>query len=338
MRVKRYNEDKTGFLWGDEVMWINILMAACMYPTLLIVYVVLKNEIKTTIKRPGKAMTLFGVQLSHEQMTDPEIDEVLERFNKEMKQMFIIIAIFPVLAFFMPWFSISFSIWMMWLFVIFILLFVPIVRGNRRVKAVKRRRGWYDPEELSDSPDDHWYLGMIYYNPKDQHTMIKKPSGLGSTINMARPAGKAVAVLIIVSLLSLPVICGWIIMQEFVPIHLTLDDETLTATQIIDNYTIPVDQIENLELLRELPRWSKVSGTNMDNLLKGTFENRTNGDFEVFLNPQNSVFISFHADGTLYYMSGQNDEETMAVYNRLKGSRLEDRAVTLKALCFPKTD
>ena len=301
-------------------MLINLLMAACMYPTLLIVFVVLKNEVKSAVKRPGKMITLFGIELGHERMADPEVDEIMAKFDREMKLMFIIIAIFPVSAFFVPWFSISFTIWMMWLFVIFILIFVPIVRGNKRVKDLKKRRGWYDTEELSDSPDSHWYMGMFYYNPKDKHTMIKKPAGLGSTINFARPAGKATAVFLILALLIIPIVCGWIITEEFVPIHLSIDNETLTASQMIDNYTIPLNQIEDLQLLEELPRWSRVKGTNIDNLQKGTFENRANGKFEVFLNPANHAFITFRAAGTLYYMSGQTDAETQAIYDNLKAN------------------
>jgi len=71
-------------------------------------------------------------------------------------------------------------------------------------------------------------------------------------------------------------------------------------------------------LLQELPRTSKVSGTGMDNLLKGTFRNSADGKFQCFLNPQNNLFIRFTADETLYYISGYDDEETRLIYKQIQ--------------------
>ena len=55
----------------------------------------------------------------------------------------------------------------------------------------------------------------------------------------------------------------------------------------------------------------------MDNLEKGTFRTSGDGKIQCFLNPQNDLFLRFTADGTIYYMSGFDDEETMAIYDAL---------------------
>jgi hypothetical protein len=75
-----------------------------------------------------------------------------------------------------------------------------------------------------------------------------------------------------------------------------------------------VEDIEHVEKITELPSWSKSSGTAMDTLEKGTFFIRNVGKCEVFLNPENTEFLHFSADGTDYYMSGSDDAQTEEIY------------------------
>lgn len=173
-------------------------------------------------------------------------------------------------------------------------------------------------KDYMDAPvpenDNNWIWGMFYYNPRDKHTMVEKRCGMGTTVNMARPAGKAVIVLTIVTLLLSLYVCIWVMLLEFTPIQLSVKNGYLQAGQIKQDYSIPVGSMHNLELVEELPHLSKVNGTGMDNLLKGTFRVPEEGRCEVFLNPQNTLFIRFEYAGETYYMSGYDDAETMSVW------------------------
>lgn len=173
-------------------------------------------------------------------------------------------------------------------------------------------------KDYMDAPvpnnDDNWLWGMFYYNPRDKHTMVEKRWGVGTTVNMARPAGKAVIILTVVTLLLSLYACIWVILLEFTPIQLSVGNGYLQAGQIKEDYSIPLRSMHNLELVEELPHLSKVSGTGMENLLKGTFRVPEEGRCEVFLNPQNTVFIRFEFAGETYYMSGYDDAETMSVW------------------------
>lgn len=165
--------------------------------------------------------------------------------------------------------------------------------------------------------DDNWIWGMCYYNPKDKHTMVEKRVGIGTTINMATFAGKALAVFCSILILAIPVLDVWMMLTEFTPIQLEIANDRLVASQIDEDYSIPVIIMEDVTLLSELPKWSKVSGIGMDELQKGTFRIPEVGRCEVFLNPQNGLFIRFEAAGTTYYMSGVDDEETREIYEML---------------------
>lgn len=54
--------------------------------------------------------------------------------------------------------------------------------------------------------DDKWIWGLFYYNPSDYHCFVNDRVGTGMTANLARPAGKVLAVLSLVIIFSLPFI------------------------------------------------------------------------------------------------------------------------------------
>ncbi len=166
--------------------------------------------------------------------------------------------------------------------------------------------------------EDNWIGGMIYYNPKDKHVMIEKKLGMGSTINMARPSAKIMAGLLLLLFLQMPVLNVWCILLEVTPIGLHVEDNKLMATQLRDEIVIPLHSIREAELLSELPAMSRNSGTSMEELRKGSFmikEDKTG--CQVFLNPKNEVFIRIETSIETYYLSGFDDEETMAIYEMI---------------------
>ncbi|MCH5270895.1 MAG: hypothetical protein J1E83_09125 [Lachnospiraceae bacterium] len=182
----------------------------------------------------------------------------------------------------------------------------------------KKRKLDISYKDYMDAPildnDDNWIWGMLYYNPRDKHIMVEKRCGVGTTVNMARPVGKAMIGLTVLALLLSLYACGWTVLLEFTPINLSVGNGYLQASQMKEDYSIPLEAMENLMMLEELPHLSKVNGTGMDNLLKGTFRIPEEGRCEVFLNPQNTLFIRFEYAGETYYMSGYDDEETMRVW------------------------
>ena len=122
-------------------------------------------------------------------------------------------------------------------------------------------------------------------------------------------------VFLLLVLLGVLVLCAWLVRLEFTPIHISLEEGMLAAEQLKEDYTIPLDTIEEVTLVEVLPSMVRTNGTGMGNLCKGSFRVRETGEnCQVFLNPQNEVFLRIEAEDTTYYMSGATDEETLAVY------------------------
>lgn len=194
-------------------------------------------------------------------------------------------------------------------------LFFPLVKKMNLVERTYRAKmnTAYKAED-----DRYWIWGSFYYNPWDKHTMVNKRAGIGTTVNMATTGGKVCMIIMVLTLAVIPISSGWLIMEEFTPIFLSVSAECLKAEHLKVNYEIPVETIDSVELVYEKPEWSKMYGTAMDNLDKGTFYEFNIGECEAFMNPQNTVFLRIKAEDVTYYMSGADDEQTMEVYESIK--------------------
>lgn len=212
------------------------------------------------------------------------------------------------------------ALWLLWGTIVYIVVTMFLVLAAvRKVNRLEQRYEKKIDPLLREEDDDCWLWGMIYYNKADRRTLVETRIGYGTATNMATPLGKGLMAFAALAILSLPVVCVWMILLEFTPIRLEVRQDYLVAEQLKTDYRIAVEDIEELELVEALPELSKNAGTGMDNLYKGNWHIVYAGDCEVFLNPENGLFIKFMADGELYYMSAADDKKTWEVYEELKG-------------------
>ena len=228
---------------------------------------------------------LCGVTLPPSLKGDTQAEAICDTYRKQVKQITVLMAILPIPAFFIPYFSIGFAIFMFWTLLVCIIFFVP--------------------------------FGMFYCNKQDKKISHETRFGNGITLNLARPWGKILTVFLVICMLTIPATAVFCLLEEFVPIKLNYTNETLVASQINTDYSIPRSDMSDISLLTELPRLSKSSGSAMDPLYKGNFWSRKLGHCEVFLNPENTYFIQLTADDTLYFFSAAKGDETLALYDEL---------------------
>lgn len=159
--------------------------------------------------------------------------------------------------------------------------------------------------------DDYWIWGQFYYNPNSNKAMINERVGMGMNMNMAHPAGKAMAVFSVLVLLSLPGIGIWLMADELAPMRTEIADNVL----IHRNYRIPLDEIESVDVLETLPRASRTWGTGLPNLLKGSFVVDGYGSCTLCLNPTAPPFLVLDTTGPTYILGG---EELIDLYDQLQ--------------------
>ena len=117
------------------MLFLNIIFMVTCYPILFIMYFLLRNA----NDRNGWC---FGVTLNREMKKDPEIEVITEEYHRGLKQSTIIFAIIPLFAFFIPYESIGFSLWMCWILAVCFMPMIWYASANKKVLEVKRERGW----------------------------------------------------------------------------------------------------------------------------------------------------------------------------------------------------
>lgn len=166
--------------------------------------------------------------------------------------------------------------------------------------------------------DENWLWGLVYYNPGDRRLNVEKRFGMGVTINVGTTAGKVISIALAAVLAASLVLCAWPIALEFTPMEVKAEGEYLVASQLREDYVLELDELESVTLLEGHPEWSRVNGTGMPTLLKGTFRLHETGErVEVFMNPENAYCIWVVADGQSYYLACDEDEATLALYQQL---------------------
>uniref|UniRef100_UPI004056FAEE PH domain-containing protein n=1 Tax=Agathobacter sp. TaxID=2021311 RepID=UPI004056FAEE len=458
-------------------MLLQIIFMVTMYPILFLVYFFLRNA-----GGVDKAY-IYGATLKKEYRTEAEIVKITEEYKSSLKRTGIILGIIPLITFFIPWISISFTVWMVWSLVVCFYPMFYAARANIQVQELKRKKGWYEEyntsyvdlkiaavprkvtletflapilcsivpilialflfqgrgyavyigivaifglctllfyaaavwtdkqkimvissdsdinmnyarakkvawknywvynswvntaftwlvlilvwfrhmlvrgilvgsviyaavvilftwkmiqtldaieqryeakKDIKDAADDdrNWIFGMFYYNKNDKHYMTQNRFGTGTTVNLGTTAGMLTEIVGILALAIVPLCCVWMIMMEFTPINLKIEQDTIICEQLSVEYEIPLAQIEEYQAVTELPELIKVNGTGMDNLLSGTFEAYRQGMFELFLNPQNDLFIHIVTDEETYYISGTDDKMTQEILEQMEAYSL----------------
>ena len=188
----------------------------------------------------------------------------------------------------------------------------------KRMQEINRKYETYRSVVNASDDDKYWPYGLVYYNPKDTHTMVENRMGTGTTMNMATGVGKGMYIFAALTLLIIPVASVWIMMLDFTPISTKVENEKIICTHLSVEYEIPLEDIETYTVITELPEVTKVSGNAMDNVLSGTYEIYREGMFEAFLNPQNNLFIKIETENETYYISGVDDVETQKIINELE--------------------
>lgn len=179
-------------------------------------------------------------------------------------------------------------------------------------KLLEVNRRYEDKKTLSDAADDdkYWLWGMVYCNKNDRHYMVEDRLGTGTSVNLGHKGGLITNIIGIVALLSIPIMCIWMFMIEFTPMQTYIKDGVIICEHLSIEYEIPMEEIDSYSTLTELPKLKKVKGNGMEHLYSGTFEVYKVGMYEVFLNPQNGLFLKLTVDGQEYYISGPDDVTT----------------------------
>ncbi|MBQ0001550.1 MAG: hypothetical protein KBT01_08480, partial [Clostridiales bacterium] len=224
--------------------------------------------------------------------------------RREWGRMFLVLAASMALLGLLSPLMIHHPVWS----VLYIILFGVVIswasiRIEMRVRKLQEKltaesgKDWYVDE------DDHWLWGFIYYNPEDSSFLVNQRTGIGTTVNLARPAGKILWISIILLLLWMPfagVSLDYLISSE---ITITRTDTEIVAESGQTVYSIPTDEIAEIKTLDVLPeKLYKVYGTNTERILKGDFTLEGIGSIKVCVNQGRENYLLIKTNANKYYL------------------------------------
>ena len=166
--------------------------------------------------------------------------------------------------------------------------------------------------------DDRWIWGIFYYDPEDRRVFVSKRVGISTTCNLGHWGGKLLmgfsALAILVCLFIGPILG----VLDSTPTHLTLTDTALVSAHgSSEKYTLPLSEIESVQLREELPVSMRVFGTGMEHYLEGTFTVEGDGSCQLCLDPTAPPFLRVEADGVIYWLGAADPAETRAAAEAL---------------------
>jgi len=299
-------------------MIMNIIMCATMLPTMLIICLLFRNYM--IIKQD----IVLGVRLPKELVESEPVEKELRLYKRRCSLITLLLCLIVPLFFLTPYVSIQFTGWMFWLFLGLVIICIPYVKGNKAIKELRRKyldddpsvytnRSYYDSLE-----EDHWIWGMFYYNPKDPRVWVDKRLGIGTTTNIATKPGKICCIIAVLALIWIPFMCGWMILEDFTPMHLSMKEDTLVCSHVKDSYKIPIDQIKEVQIMDTLPEDRvKRNGTATDYMEKGKFACDEYGVIYEFLRSENSFYLLIKTSERTYIINGFDDNETMEIYQAI---------------------
>ena len=146
--------------------WINLFMFLMFYITLPIIYFTSRNEWK------AKKNIIRGVTLPQNLRVSAEVEQIGEQYRKELDRACLVLTVTGIPGLFLKHVSVSLTWYMFWLIAVIIVPYIPFVRGWKRLRTLKRERGYESADrqaktvyvdlsaitERQKEPSPWWYV------------------------------------------------------------------------------------------------------------------------------------------------------------------------------------
>ena len=167
--------------------------------------------------------------------------------------------------------------------------------------------------------DDRWIFGQFYYNPDDRHLIVNARTGLNTTVNLARPAGRIFMGFAALCLLGMLAIGPWMSSLDTRPVTLTATETELISTYGGKETCIPRTEITEVTLLDDLPEHlTRSNGTSMEHVMYGRYVARGYGGIDLCLDPTEPPFLLVQTEERTYLLASRDPEQTWAAYKALQ--------------------
>ncbi len=252
---------------------------------------------------------------------DTEINKAFARTQERIRTMAATLSALSMLVF---WFLLSLAIvhtraGVVIVAPIIILISALLIIAYWQQKKIRAAEHYFYGAELQDdshlSEQNASYKWGCYYNPNDSRIFVPKPiSGMGWTINIAHPVGKAIGFAIIALVLAILIFVFYGSTKDYV---ITENGTQITIDAAMYDLSIDKDRILDVTTLDSLPRGSRTNGYGGASKSYGHFMIDGYGKCMLYVYNQGGRYIVLELDGDdpgYVIVNAKTPQETDALY------------------------
>jgi len=210
----------------------------------------------------------------------------------------------------------------LFMFILFVYTFVIVwacFKNEMRVRTAQEELTKNETSDVVYDDDDYWIWGLLYYNKNDSNLMINKRTGMGTTINMAKPLGKAVMAITVAMLIAMPFLPLILDSSIKSDVSIVIENDAIDVSCGKSEWNISIDKIDTIELLYDYPEnLRRTWGTGTDQILKGNFSATKIGALEVCMNPKETPYLLIKTTDNHCYLFGTKEDGVVeAIYHKV---------------------
>ncbi|MDD6796062.1 MAG: DUF5808 domain-containing protein, partial [Clostridiaceae bacterium] len=173
--------------------------------------------------------------------------------------------------------------------------------------------------------DDEYWKGLCYNNPNDSRFMVEKRVGIGTTINLAHPAGK-VFMGVTIAILSVVIIS--VLIMEFklmnVNFSLNIDNNRVSIESSMYEIEFDKDDIKEISLLDEMPHTSRKNGVNDSEIALGNYNVEGYGKSRLYIKKNVNKIVVIKLKDEYIFITGDSEDDAQRYYDELTNIQIKE--------------
>lgn len=206
---------------------------------------------------------------------------------------------------------------------ILLVMVLVIVMALIIASIAKESNELKEEEQIVNRDDDKYYkFGSMYYNKNDPALFVEKRTGIGMTLNFARPAAKVfagiiAALIIFIAIFMLIYMPG---MTRERQIDVTSNAISISGTWGLE---IPKAQIAKINMESELPEvLMKTNGADIGQKLYGKHRLEGYNNSTLFIQDKSKPFIAIYLkDGRLILINYEDATRTKILFDEIVNTK-----------------
>lgn len=210
---------------------------------------------------------------------------------------------------------------------------------SKTMNALLENKNVYQFDEEDAYYEFDGIMSFRYNNPDNPSFWAKKwevgnlslgSSGMGKTLNFGNQKAKLLYHFsLIIALLGIAAFLRIIIYEDFISPVLNFSEKEIRIERTIYPFSVSLEEIENIELIREKFDRKKVykdMGSATSRIMRGSFSQKGNGKIQLYLFSKSNAYIVFHLknnEKSRLYFNYESEEDTLELFEMLRSIQLQ---------------